>query len=85
MFQFCTGGVERAVGAEEDRAARFVWEGVRLTAGLAGEVRKGDVRLPGKRGFKLPWREADPPNHQDDKVDSDQKVVNKELSLCRRC
>jgi len=30
----------------------------------------------------LPWREAGPPNHHDDKVDSDQYVVNKELSLC---
>jgi len=29
--------------------------------------RKVDVRLPG-----LPWREAGPPNHHDDKVDSDQ-------------
>ena len=27
--------------------------------------------------FKLLWREAGPPNHLDDKVDSDQKVVNK--------
>ena len=27
---------------------------------------------PGKREFKVPWREADPPNHHDDKVDSDQ-------------
>jgi len=27
------------------------------------------------------WREADPPNHHDYKVDSDQQVVNKELSL----
>jgi len=25
-----------------------------------------------KREFKLPWREAGPPNHHDDKVDSDQ-------------
>jgi len=24
------------------------------------------------REFKLPWREAGPPNHHDDKVDSDQ-------------
>ena len=36
-----------------------------------------------KRGFKLPWREAGPPNHHDDKVDSDQNIVNKELSLTR--
>ena len=34
-----------------------------------------------KREFKLLWREAGPPNHHDDKVDSDQQVVNKELSL----
>jgi len=25
-----------------------------------------------KVAFKLPWREAGPPNHHDDKVDSDQ-------------
>ena len=40
-------------------------------------LKKVDMRLPGK----LPWREAGPPNHLDDKVDSDQLVVNKELSL----
>ena len=26
----------------------------------------------GDKEFKLPWREAGPPNHHDDKVDSDQ-------------
>ena len=36
--------------------------------------------LPGPGGC-VPWREAGPPNHHDDKVDSDQQVVNKELSL----
>jgi len=30
--------------------------------------RKVDVRLPGKEN----WREAGPPNHHGDKVDSDQ-------------
>ena len=25
-----------------------------------------------KREFKLPWREAGPPDHHDDEVDSDQ-------------
>ena len=30
-----------------------------------------------KREFKLPWRQAGPPNHLDDKVDSDQQVANK--------
>ena len=34
-----------------------------------------------KKAFKLPWREAGPPNHHDDQVDSGQQVVNKELSL----
>ena len=29
----------------------------------------------------LPWREAGPPNHHDDTVDSVQYVVNKDLSL----
>jgi len=42
---------------------------------------KVDVRLPGKREFKLSWREDGPTNHHDDKVDSDQEVLNKELSL----
>jgi hypothetical protein len=35
-----------------------------------------------KREFKLPRRKAGPPNHEDDEVDSDQQIVNKELSLC---
>ena len=34
-----------------------------------------------KREFKPPWCEAGPPHHLDDKVDSDQQVVSKELSL----
>jgi len=33
------------------------------------------------RGGQLPWREAGPPNHHDNKVDSDQQVVKKELFL----
>ena len=36
------------------------------------DTRKVDVRLPEKKEFKLPLREAGPPNHHDDKVDSDQ-------------
>ena len=38
-----------------------------------------DIRLHGKR-HQLPWREAVATNHLDDKVDSDQKADNKELS-----
>ena len=34
-------------------------------------VRRALVRT-WKREFKLPWREAGPPNHHDDKVDSNQ-------------
>jgi len=33
------------------------------------------------RMTKLPWRDAGPPNHYDDPVDSDRYVVNKDLSL----
>ena len=33
--------------------------------------------------FKLPRREAGPPNHRDDNVDSDQQVVQKKISLYR--
>jgi len=32
----------------------------------------GTCKATCKREFKLPWREAGPPNHHDDKVDSDQ-------------
>ena len=34
-----------------------------------------------QKGIQTPWREAGPPNHHDDKVDLDQQVVNKALSL----
>ena len=45
---------------------------------------KGIYKATWKREFKLPYRDADPPNHHDDKVDSDQQLVNKEVSLrCR--
>ena len=40
-------------------------------------AREGRCTATWKREFKLPWREAGPPNHHDDKVDSDQQVVNK--------
>ena len=55
-----------------------------LTGLSVPSPRKVDVRLPGKGNSKLPWRKAGPPNHHDDKVDSDQLVVNKELSLARQ-
>jgi len=53
-----------------------VWHGVVFR-------RKVDVRLPG-REFKLPWREAGPPNHHDDNVDSDCRMsIKNSLSLSR--
>ena len=41
----------------------------------------GRCKAAWKKEFKLPWRETGPPNQHDDEVDSDQEVVNKELSL----
>jgi len=35
----------------------------------AGSVYEGRCKATWKREFKLPWREAGPPNHHDDKVD----------------
>ena len=46
--------------------------------------RKADVRLHGKGNSELPWRKAGQQRHLVDVVDSDQYVVNKELSLCGR-
>ena len=43
-----------------------------LGFGVWGVAWKVDVRLPGNVNSKLPWRKAGPPNHLDDKVDSDQ-------------
>jgi len=54
--------------------------GTMQLAGDRAEVWKVDIRLPGK-GNSI---KAGPPNHLDDKVDSDQCVVNKKLSLSRR-
>jgi len=35
-------------------------------------LQEGRCKATCKREFKLPWREAGPPHHHDDKVDSDQ-------------
>jgi len=35
-------------------------------------LQEGRCQATWKREFKLLWREAGPPNHHDDKVDSDQ-------------
>ena len=44
-----------------------------LTAACcAAAERSKSPAIHWRREFKLPWREAGPPNHHDDKVDSDQ-------------
>ena len=47
------------------------------------EVEEGRCKATWKREFKLPWCEVGPPNHHDEKMGSDQYVVNKGLSLPR--
>jgi len=36
------------------------------------QPKEGRCKAAWKKEFKLPWREAGPPNHPDDKVDSDE-------------
>ena len=64
------GGEERLAHRDLEPAT----QGLSFRRGYAlGEVtRKVDVRLPKKEKYKLPWREAGPPKHHDDQVDSDQ-------------
>ena len=47
-------------------------------------LQEGRWKATWKREFNLLLREAGPPNHHDDKEDSDQQVVNEELPLCDR-
>jgi hypothetical protein len=49
---------------------------------FTSQPRKG-WKATWKKEVKLPWREVCSPNHHDDIVDSDQQVVNKELSIFR--
>ena len=42
---------------------------------------EGRCKATWKGEFKLPLQEAGPPNYLNDEVDSDQQIVNKELSL----
>jgi hypothetical protein len=46
-------------------------------------MKEGRCKATWKTEFKVPWREAGPLDHHDDKVDSDQQGVNKELSRCQ--
>ena len=43
-------------------------------------VQEGRCKDTWKREFELAWREAGPPNHLEDEVDSEQYVVNKDLA-----
>ena len=52
-----------------------------LCSGSVIEIVSSDRTCGCGEGLKHPWLAAGPPNHIDDKVDSDQEVVNKELSL----
>jgi len=40
---------------------------------LPPPVQEGRCKATWKRKFKIPWREAGPPNHHDDRVDSDRE------------
>ena len=64
------------------RGAQAVYKSGAAVTPLGGDVggtsRKVDVRLPGKGNSKC--REAGPLHHHEDLVDSDQWVLNKELS-----
>ena len=42
---------------------------------------EGRCKATWKKEFKLPWREAGPPNIHDDEVDMDERDVDTELSL----
>ena len=84
------GGGERAVcTVKASRAAHTVGDAVdrpsalgRARPGPPGRLlEEGRCKATWKTEFKLPWHKAGPPNHHDDKVDSDQQVVKKELSL----
>jgi len=49
-------------------------EPLHISAGAGGrpDGGPGACTATWEREFKIPWREAGPPNHYDDKVDSDQ-------------
>ena len=47
-------------------------ENLLLSGGEVTHQSAGRCKATWKREFKLPWREAGPPNHHDDKMDSDQ-------------
>ena len=60
-------GVLRWKGRMED-----LLEGPRTSPPSISIEQEGRCKAIWKREFKLPWREAGPPNHHDDKVGSDQ-------------
>ena len=68
-----------------NRVRRRVRVPARCRQGSRGRCCWGRRRRsrPWEREFKLPWREAGPPNHHDDKVDSDLHDFELELLLER--
>ena len=58
------------VGEAEDGVAPRVRSPVPIPAPIL--LQAGRCKATWKREFKLPWREAGPPNHHDDKKDSGQ-------------
>jgi len=65
----------REGGRERERARMWFSNLLEVFGGRAGvgvhDEAEQEGRQP-KKAFKLPWREAGPPNHHDDKMDSDQ-------------
>jgi len=45
---------------------------IATAASICSRGQDGRCKATWKREYKLPWREAGPPNHHDDNVDSDQ-------------
>ena len=49
----------------------MTWRGSCQIIGVGAGGKGGRCKTTWKWEFKLSWREAGPPNHHDDKVDSD--------------
>ena len=67
----CGWGAGGYATAEKMNAPRMLAHSAPLK-GAYGPVQEGRCKATWKGNSKLPWRKAGPPNHLDDKVDSDQ-------------
>jgi len=73
-IQVLEGGPRRPFSLEMSEAkgyAKQVPEQLLIETNMATTNQEGRCKVTWKREFKLLWREAGPPNHHDDKVDSD--------------